>query len=66
MILTCACCGFTREFADAEEAFREGWDAPPRFTGPVTCDLCPSTYLLFGVDHSDAHDKWKREGRPVL
>lgn len=33
MKLKCQCCGIEQEFKDGEEAFKEGWDAPPHFTG---------------------------------
>jgi hypothetical protein len=64
MILKCQCCGFEREFADAEEAFEAGWDAPPHFFY-VCCDCCPASYLILGTDHSEVHERWKRDGRPT-
>jgi hypothetical protein len=63
--LTCACCGFEAEFPDGEAAFQAGWDCPPHFTAsPVCCDLCPSVAALGLIDHSKAHERWEREGRP--
>jgi hypothetical protein len=66
MILTCECCGFSREFATGEEAFRAGWDAPPHFTQFVTCNLCPASFLALGIaeKHRAVHEKWARDGRP--
>jgi hypothetical protein len=66
MTLKCACCGFEKEFTDAEEAFRAGWDAPPHFPY-VGCDLCPGALIAFGHTHQHAakHEKWAREGRPA-
>jgi hypothetical protein len=67
MTLKCQCCGFEKEFADGEEAFQAGWDAPPHFSGYVACDLCPGSFVVLGMtdQHSAAHEKWKREGRPA-
>jgi len=64
--LTCQCCGFTQEFVDGEEAYKEGWDAPPHFTGYVACNLCPGSFVVLGQTnkHKDAHERWAREGRP--
>lgn len=64
MKLKCQCCGIEREFADAEEAFKAGWDAPPHFTGHVCCHLCPAVCVVMGLSHSKAHALWEREGRP--
>lgn len=66
MNLVCECCGFSQDFADGEEAFTEGWDAPPHFTGVITCGLCPSSYLVLNEKkrHIPIHEKWEREGRP--
>jgi hypothetical protein len=65
MILTCVCCGFEAEFPDAEAAFKAGWDCPPHFTAtPICCDLCPSVAAMGIIDHSKAHERWEREGRP--
>ena len=65
--LKCECCGFEREFEDREEAFEEGWDAPPHFSQFVTCELCPSAPLVLGhkEEHDKAHARWEREGRPA-
>jgi hypothetical protein len=63
--LKCQCCGIEREFADAEEAFVAGWDAPPHFTGYVACDLCPAVCVLFGAGHIQAHALWAKQGRPA-
>lgn len=66
MNLKCDCCGFEREFTDSEEAFQEGWDAPPHFTGYVSCDLCPAAYIALGEihKHDTIHKRWDEEGRP--
>jgi hypothetical protein len=65
VILKCLCCGFEAEFPDAEAAFKAGWDCPPHFTAsPICCDLCPSVAAMGMVDHSAAHERWEREGRP--
>jgi hypothetical protein len=61
--LTCDCCNFEQEFTDPEEAFHAGWDAPPHFTGYISCAICPITFL-FGVDHTVIHEQWKIDGRP--
>lgn len=67
IILKCACCGIVKAFADGEQAFREGWDAPPHFTGYVCCNLCPGSFVVLGQTHlhARAHEKWKVEGRPA-
>jgi hypothetical protein len=64
MKLTCECCKIEQEFADERAAFDAGWDAPPYFTEYVCCDLCPSVALMGLLDHSAAHERWEREGRP--
>jgi hypothetical protein len=67
MKLKCDCCGIEREFTDGDEAFAEGWDAPPHLTGYVTCDLCPaSTQFMEGgwAHHAPIHEQWERDGRP--
>lgn len=66
MILTCQCCGFSKEFKDGEDAFNEGWDAPPHFTQVICCNLCPASFIVLGITdkHSPAHAKWRTEGRP--
>lgn len=66
MKLTCQCCGFSQYFKDGEEAFIEGWDAPPRFTGYVCCNLCPGSFVVLGCTekHKTAHEKWAVSGRP--
>lgn len=45
MTLKCEACGVEKEFADAEEAFRDGWDAPPHFPY-VGCDKCPGAPIF--------------------
>ena len=66
MFLKCECCKFEKEFLHGDSAFRAGWDAPPFFTGYVTCDLCPASFALFQQtnQHEAAHARWKIEGRP--
>lgn len=66
MDLKCECCGFRKEFKDGQEAFDEGWDAPPYFTGYVCCNLCPGAFVVLGTTHKHqaAHEKWEKEGRP--
>ena len=66
MLLTCECCGFSAEFVDGEEAFQAGWDSPPHFTGYVCCNLCPGSFVVLGCTqrHTEAHERWKTEGRP--
>lgn len=66
MKLKCECCGFETEFKDGEEAFQEGWDAPPYFSGYVCCNLCPGSYVVLGITdrHKEAHEKWEIDGRP--
>jgi hypothetical protein len=63
---TCVCCGHSQEFVDAEEAFNEGWDAPPHFTGFIACSLCPASFIVSGqtAKHNEVHARWGREGRP--
>lgn len=67
MKLKCECCGFEKEFQDGEEAFQAGWDAPPHFTGYVSCDLCPGAWIVLGQTekHAEAHKKWAQGGRPA-
>jgi hypothetical protein len=65
MKIRCQCCGIEREFADSEEAFRAGWDAPPYFSQVVTCDLCPASGLVVGISHNKAHVYWEKNGRPI-
>lgn len=67
--LTCKCCEHTQTFAGPEEAFTAGWDCPPHFTGPITCDLCPSALVLMpdssiAIQHRARHEEWKVSGRP--
>lgn len=64
--LTCDCCGFSEHFQDGQDAFEQGWDAPPYFTGYVGCNLCPGSYIVLGRTdrHAPLHEKWNREGRP--
>ncbi len=67
MTLTCQCCGFEQDFTDGEQAFNEGWDCPPHFTGYVCCNLCPGSFVVMGLTHlhHGAHERWAREGRPA-
>lgn len=65
MKLKCQCCGIEQEFKDGEEAFKEGWDAPPHFTGYVCCKLCPAVCVVIGLPHTKAHALWEKEGRPA-
>jgi hypothetical protein len=64
--LTCDCCGYTADFEDGEAAFNAGWDAPPHFSGYVSCPLCPSSNVVLGRTylHAQAHQRWQRDGRP--
>jgi hypothetical protein len=62
--LKCQCCGFEQQF-DSEAAFEAGWDAPPHFTGYVTCHLCPAVCIVLRAPHGVAHAMWAREGRPA-
>lgn len=64
MLLKCECCGTEGEFRDGEHAFDEGWDAPPRFTGYVACNLCPAVAIVLKLGHTKAHEYWKKHGRP--
>jgi len=64
MKLMCQCCGIEKEFADDEEAFQQGWDAPPHFSGYVCCDLCPAVCVVLGASHRLAHADWEKHGRP--
>lgn len=67
-VLTCQCCGHTEDLGTAQVAFEALWDEPVHMpTWPVTCPLCPGTASLDPplVDHSEAHERWEREGRPV-
>lgn len=63
MKLKCQCCGHEQEFADVEDAFSNGWDAPPYFSF-VACDLCPAVCITHGKRHTKAHARWEKEGRP--
>jgi hypothetical protein len=67
MELKCQCCGFIKEFQDGEEAFLDGWDCPPHFTGYVCCDLCPGSFVVLGCTskHAETHERWLKEGRPT-
>jgi hypothetical protein len=49
--LVCTCCGYSKHFETGEDAFREGWDAPPHFTQFVLCDRCPSVFVMLGKPH---------------
>jgi hypothetical protein len=66
MKLKCQCCGFEQEFLDGEAAFKAGWDAPPHFSGYISCDLCPGSLIVMGQTHKHApdHERWAKEGRP--
>jgi hypothetical protein len=65
--LTCQCCGFEASFADAEEAFRAGWDAPPLFSQVTCCNLCPASFIVMGQAsrHDKIHKLWDSHGRPA-
>lgn len=67
MEFTCDCCGITQTFPSAKEAFDEGWDVPPYFTGYVACSLCPGSFIAMGQTdrHNSIHARWEREGRPA-
>lgn len=67
MTLKCDCCGFEQEFSDPGEAFNIGWDCAPYFTGYVSCNLCPASYVVLRQTerHAAAHKKWQEEGRPA-
>ena len=65
MKLKCQCCGFEQDFDSLETAFQAGWDAPPHFTGYVTCDLCPAVCIVAGLSHEKAHEHWQKYGRPT-
>lgn len=67
-VLTCKCCDHTEDLGNARTAFEKGWDEPEHLPSwPVTCPLCPGVAALDPplVDHSAAHEKWAREGRPA-
>jgi hypothetical protein len=63
--LKCQCCSFEREFADLEEAFQVGWDAPPHFTGYICCNLCPAVCIVGNLSHAKAHAYFQEHGRPT-
>lgn len=64
--LTCGCCGHVETFETAREAFEAGWDEPVHMPSwPVSCPLCPGTAQLGLLDHTGAHERWAREGRPA-
>lgn len=66
-VLTCACCGHTEDMGTARAAHDAGWDEPVHMPSwPTSCPLCPGVASLDPplVDHSAAHEKWAREGRP--
>ena len=65
MKIKCQCCGLEQEFADGEQAFQAGWDAPPHFSQVVCCNLCPASGIAMGVSHNKAHKHWERHGRPA-
>lgn len=63
--LTCSCCGFKETFPDCEAAFQAGWDEPTHLsTWPIACPLCPGVAAMGMIDHSEAHKRWKLQGRP--
>ncbi len=64
--LKCECCKFERQFTDLEEAYKEGWDAPPHFTGYISCNLCPAVCnpKVLNLPHHKRHAEWVRNGRP--
>jgi hypothetical protein len=80
-MLTCQCCEHAQEFSSLEAAFDAGWDAPPHFTGYVSCDLCPSTVCWTRLGHPQftaspvmraaaerhmvQHAVWQVAGRPA-
>ena len=69
VVFTCECCKFSRRFPDELEAFREGWDTPEYFSGPITCSLCPTSYLILGMvpmEHHRRHQIWKVRGHPEM
>lgn len=64
-VLTCKCCGHTEDMGNPRAAFEAGWDEPENLPSwPVCCPLCPGVGALGIIDHSEAHAKWAREGRP--
>ena len=63
--LKCQCCGIEREFTDGDEAFAEGWDAPPHFSQYICCELCPAVCIILGESHDIAHARWREKGRPA-
>lgn len=66
ILFRCQCCGFRKLFANADEAYHEGWDTPPYFTGYVCCNLCPAVCIVMHqkYKHDEAHDRWAKNGRP--
>jgi hypothetical protein len=62
--LTCRCCGHTEQFDSYDAAFEAGWDEPTHLPSwPISCNLCPGVASMGLVDHSVAHEKWKRDGK---
>lgn len=67
-LLRCDCCGFEQELT-LEQAYDDGWDAPPHFTGYVACPLCPAVFIVLpdmSGKHDGIHELWKRDGRPAV
>jgi hypothetical protein len=68
-VLTCKCCGHTEDMGTPAAAYEAGWDEPVHMASwPVSCPLCPGVASLDPplVDHSEAHERWAREGRPAV
>lgn len=66
LTLTCQCCAFTQQFTNSEEAFQAGWDEPTHLPHwPVCCNLCPGVAAMGLIDHSAAHERWAKTGRPA-
>lgn len=64
-VLTCKCCDHTEDMDTPRKAFDAGWDEPVHLPSwPISCPLCPGTASMGLLDHSEAHEKWKQEGRP--
>jgi hypothetical protein len=67
MTYKCDCCGFEQDFPDGEAAFHAGWDAPPYFTGYISCNICPAVCspVFKLATHDKAHAYWAEHGRPA-
>ena len=67
LLLTCNCCGYTRQFKNHDVAYEKGWAAPP-YCLYVLCQHCPASPMLMTDDwrrvHRFAHAQWEAEGRP--